>query len=286
VIPDKIPQALKLERRWVCWRYEWNGHRWAKILITTYGRHARSNDATTWTTFEAALDAYKKGGFDGIGFCLGQGWSGIDLDHCIENGAVIEGARGPLAQLPCYVEVSPSGTGVKAFGSAAGRSGGEWRFDTKSRTLWQGARFFAVTGHAVQGCGEATADITALLDEWFPPKTTEARRSTDAPDWLREGTSGRQRLILTDDEIVDRLLISPQREKFIRLCRGVLSDYDNDHSRADQGFFSLVMFHCGDIDQAERLYTKTKLYHAGRWARRSYRQATLNRAKAYHLEAL
>lgn len=74
-----IPEALKAERRWVCWRYEWQQHdgkkgRWTKILCTPVGRYAKSNDASTWTTFEDALVASTR--FDGVGFCLGNGWAG------------------------------------------------------------------------------------------------------------------------------------------------------------------------------------------------------------------
>ena len=73
------PDVLKAQRRWVCWRYEWQQHdgkkgRWAKILCTTEGRHAKSNDASTWTTFDDAVAA--SGRFDGVGFCLGDGWAG------------------------------------------------------------------------------------------------------------------------------------------------------------------------------------------------------------------
>jgi primase-polymerase (primpol)-like protein len=81
--------------------------------------------------------------FDGVGFVLGDGWAGIDLDHCRDDdGQIIDAAWMPLARLTCYVEVSPSGHGPKAIGRAA-RIGGEVNLGAEpiAFTTWTGARF-------------------------------------------------------------------------------------------------------------------------------------------------
>src|SRR5215467_2705340 len=112
---DQVPDELQRENRWVLWRYELRKEstKWSKILCTREGYHAKSNDPATWTTFTKAANAYRhRDGFDGIGFCLGDGWAGIDLDHCRnESGVPTSSASLPvlarLADLHVYWEVSP-----------------------------------------------------------------------------------------------------------------------------------------------------------------------------------
>ena len=55
VCVEGIPEALCHERRWVCWRYVLRDGRWTKMLYQTNGIVAKSNDASTWTMFSAAM---------------------------------------------------------------------------------------------------------------------------------------------------------------------------------------------------------------------------------------
>jgi putative DNA primase/helicase len=85
VICDSIPPEMRAERRWLLWRLEWvedkkGKGKWSKVPYQSNGRKASSTDAKTWTPFETAVGAYRSGGFDGIGFVLGDGWAGVDLD--------------------------------------------------------------------------------------------------------------------------------------------------------------------------------------------------------------
>jgi primase-polymerase (primpol)-like protein len=274
---DEIPNALKADRRWVAWRYELRDGRWAKILCATSGHHAKANDPATWTTFADVIAVHQN--FDGVGFCFGDGWSGVDLDHCRDKGNDIEAALGSLQRLRqsgAYVEVSPSATGYKAIGHAA-RIGGQIDFnaDRPAFTTWQGARFFTITGH---GSGDPTADISEIIDNWFPVGTSVVPLAR--PSFIRDGdvrgTENIERL--SDDDVVRRILDSPQADKFVRLVRGDLSDYGNDHSRADQAFVCILAYWCqGDSDQIDRLFRQSGLMRA-KWNTASYRRATLAKA--------
>ena len=281
-----IPDALKVERRWVVWRFESRDDRWAKILCrpdsasSKHVVHAKPNDHTTWTTFADAAEAFGTGRFDGLGFCLGNGvWSGVDLDHCRTTaGAVNDDARSTLAQLDrlgAYVEVSPSGTGFKAIGRASCIGGQiDFRVTPPAITKWHGARFFAVTGH---GSGDPMADLSTVIDELFPSVT--APRGA-VPSFIRPGdTRGTEAIErFTDDQVVERVLASPQADKFIRLVRGDVSEYGDDHSRADQAFVSILAYWCqGDLDQVDRLFRQSGLMRA-KWDTASYRRATLAKA--------
>lgn len=70
VIPEKIPGELKAHRQWVLWRYEQRGGKWTKLLLTPADDPASPTDPDTWTTFDAAVNAYYHAGgwFDGLGF--------------------------------------------------------------------------------------------------------------------------------------------------------------------------------------------------------------------------
>jgi putative DNA primase/helicase len=118
---DAIPAELKALLRWVVWKYgapRPDGKR-PKPPRMPNGRFAKSNDPTTWSSFEtvkaALLDRFS--GYDGIGFVLTSedGLVGIDLDNCVgDDGTIAPWAMRIMAALPTYWERSPSGRGLRA----------------------------------------------------------------------------------------------------------------------------------------------------------------------------
>ena len=125
---DTVPGELRELPRWVLWCLVWKpkragGGKWDKPPFRSDGRAAKSNDPRTWTTFDTVAVAYRAGGFDGVGFCLGDGFAGIDLDDVRDpnTGALTPAARELVERFGTHAEVSPSGTGVKLIGR------GEWR---------------------------------------------------------------------------------------------------------------------------------------------------------------
>jgi putative DNA primase/helicase len=60
--------------------------------------------------------------------------------------------------------------------------------------------------------------------------------------------------------------------------RGDLSDYGDDHSRADQALVNILLYWCeGDLAQVDRLFRQTGLMR-DKWNVESYRRATLGKA--------
>jgi putative DNA primase/helicase len=268
VLPDNIPAVLQHEPRWCLWRYRHEGARWSKVPCMASGTYARSNDSSTWSSFDGAVAAYRQGGFAGIGFMLGDGWAGIDLDALL-SGPIVD-------RLLCYRETSPSGTGIKAIGRSH-RIGGEIKFASNPPvfTSWSGSRFFAVTGH---GTGDPARDITDVLDEWFAPRVRTSLGPV--PAYIRVGDTRGLELIerFTDDQVVERILATPQAEKFAALVRGDVTEYGDDHSRADQALCSILAYWCqGDLDQVDRLFRQTALMRP-KWNTGSYRRSTLAKA--------
>lgn len=268
---EGIPTVLRQERRWTVWRYEWEqkekrAGRWTKRP------QAKTNEPATWLTFEQALSRYRGGGWDGIGFVLGDGYAGADLDHCrdVVTGALIEDAERLVRLLRCYTEVSPSGTGVKAF-FRADRVGFQADFrDAVKFTDWQAARFFAVTGH---GSGDPTVDRSFELSRIVPreePRPITRAGFEAAPTF-------------SDDDLLLQIAGSPQGDKFLRLWQGgrgpagPLTDYASP-SEADLALCSILAFWTNyDTDRVDRLFRRSDLMRP-KWDAPSYRRATLARA--------
>jgi hypothetical protein len=115
---------LAEEPRWVAWRNEDRGGKATKVPHDPNGGRAKADDPTTWGTraeaeAKAAEIVKEQGG--GVGIELGDlggdlYLAGADLDSCIgPDGSLAPWAEVILAELDTYAEISPSGTGIKAY---------------------------------------------------------------------------------------------------------------------------------------------------------------------------
>ena len=141
---DNIPAPMKQERRWLAWNWQRRNGKWSKVPV------GKSNDETTWSDFETIWTLYATGGCEGIGFVLGDGWAGVDLDGCRVDGELSPLAHDVIGALNSYCEVSPTGTGVKLFCRASLPEGKTKNADGTVEIYCKG-RFFCVTGDKVSG---------------------------------------------------------------------------------------------------------------------------------------
>ena len=66
----RIADELKADPSWVLWRYERRPEKPekpTKVLRQANGRHADSTNPATWTTFDAAVEAFERGGWQDSG---------------------------------------------------------------------------------------------------------------------------------------------------------------------------------------------------------------------------
>lgn len=152
---DNIPLELR-SRPFVNWRAEGNPSekpRKVPYIAGSPNSRASSTDPTTWRTFDQATTSYKQGGFTGIGIVLnGSGLVGVDIDHCVTNGVPDPAALELLDELGAgYIEKSPSGTGLRAFGYAENlQTGAKGKFRGLDVELYSTARYLTVTGQCIK----------------------------------------------------------------------------------------------------------------------------------------
>ena len=128
---DNIPDELKELPRWVVSTAEDDTDTPETVqakkcpINALTGKKASSTNPRTWSTFGEATQAiagkiptcYGKAGECGVaghlGFMLGDGYAGIDLDHVVTvDGAIAPWAYKVVCDLNSYAEYSPSGTGI------------------------------------------------------------------------------------------------------------------------------------------------------------------------------
>ena len=107
---NAIPNDLRQHKFWCGWRY--NGDKKLPINLQT-GGYAKSNDATTFSSFQIAYQAYLAGGYDGLGIGIFDDIGAIDIDNCVENGVLSDMAQDIIARMNSYTEYSPSGNGIR-----------------------------------------------------------------------------------------------------------------------------------------------------------------------------
>lgn len=175
-----IPDVLKKVDRWVMWKA---GPRkptgkFDKVPVNNQGRKVNGLTSENWLTFEDAHAGYCAGKCDGVGYVLNgepvmHGDEplypvALDFDNC--EASESEYRKLWLKLGKPYVEVSPSGKGLRMFAlSRVVLKGGN---DGHGHEMYFSGRFVTVTGNSGQGkiC-EATAQLLELHDGWFPSKT-------------------------------------------------------------------------------------------------------------------
>ena len=146
---ENMPAELKSLNRWVVWKDGKAPHN----PKAPY-RKASVNNPNHWGSFEQAKLTFEKGGWFGVGFILdGTGIAGVDLDKCVVDVIPSPESLAILKNLgAAYIELSPSGTGLHAFGFAENlRKGVRRFFNNVDVELYSSGRHFTVTGHTIVG---------------------------------------------------------------------------------------------------------------------------------------
>ncbi|QDT69927.1 hypothetical protein MalM25_28710 [Planctomycetes bacterium MalM25] len=176
---------MKETNRWMQWKpVDRGGSKPTKVPYQSNGSLASSTNPSTWSPYEAVTTA------DGgrLGFALGDGWAGVDLDNVIVDGELLPWAEQLVEQLDSYAEVSPSGNGVKIFLKTdlqlSGKNGSHP--DGGSIEVYGAGRYFTVTGNKLPG---APAEVNQSDDALHHAHTlaggcgTTGTAKADVAEW-------------------------------------------------------------------------------------------------------
>ena len=118
-----IPEELKLNALWCCWKYIRNedGDLIKKPFNVLNGYGAKSNDKKTFVSYPTMCrylnDYLVVAGakvLGGAGLGIFNGYSAIDIDHCVDDTGIISNLAQELIKFcGSYTEYSPSGTGIR-----------------------------------------------------------------------------------------------------------------------------------------------------------------------------
>jgi len=153
-IPN-IPDDLAELDRWGLWRLERVGGRDAKVPYSVGGHRASTADPAAWVSWEEVVRVFvaAPNRYTGFGFLFVKedGLVGIDLDDVLDGSErVKDWGRGVVERFgDTYMEVSPSGTGLKIW--ARGALPGNLpsvKVADGAIELYDRLRYFTVTGRA------------------------------------------------------------------------------------------------------------------------------------------
>lgn len=165
LLMTNIPESMKREKRWVgVVLFQGKKGGTSKVPVNCNGTAtgheisgASVSDPATWSTFEDAWRSLNKSAFVNkrngvvthIGFVLGGGWAGVDLDGGEDHGGqdIDEETKSAFMALDTYTEVSLSGCGYHVIGKYHGEKLSPNRH--KNIEIYTEGRYFLITGDAI-----------------------------------------------------------------------------------------------------------------------------------------
>jgi hypothetical protein len=220
----------------------------------------------------------ESGTYDGLGFVFSADdpYTGVDLDGVRdrETGNLTPEAWAIVNALDGYTEVSPSRTGahiiVKGTLPVSGKRRG-------SIEAYSSGRYFTVTGDAISEACNIPERGEALLS--FYREHLEDKKKSEGNSHYSARTAP-----VDDQEIIDRACRARNGDKFERLMRGDLSDYDGDHSAADEGFVWQLWFWTQNPEQIKRIHGQSGLSRHKSTRRRDYLDRSIKNASESGME--
>lgn len=313
--PASIPEALRRHPHWCIWRYE---HCYKKKppkvpYNPNSFKRAKPNDSSTWGTFGEAITAFRQTSrmvSDGIGLLLSDEseLAGFDLDNCYD----------PVAEKPepwaarildilgdTYCEISPSGSGLRAF--LKGNKPKELKCKTTMKVVGDGddqvsqvleiydtGRYLTITGNSL-GLSDSIAAISpgqeAQLIEYIGGKSTSESQMSEESELdsilatVRQSeTIPNSGNTLDDNQVLERMCGGKGGGIISQLIEGDDTPVNGDASAGDMRLMNALSFWTNaDHEQMDRIFRKSNRFrekwdtdHYGGAA--TYGQMTIARA--------
>lgn len=255
---------LKQQKRWVCWKLTKvpGRDKPTKVPYQPNGRKAESDDPSTWSTYADCIAVASQ--FSGVGYVLGDGVFGVDIDECCDavTGKFTPESREIVIGLDTYAEYSYSGDGCHLLG--LGDLDEKYRKNKrkvivkavpgcKQIEIKSEGFYFVYTGRHISKTPAELMQRQKQLDVLCQKiaAVTKASMSVSAPD---------------------------EAARFAKLWAGDMSDYADNHSVADMALVGILARRFNNnpflIDQE---FSKSGLYRE-KWDRIDYKWSTIWKA--------
>ena len=272
-----VPTELLVLDQWVGWKstLKPGAAKPTKVPKNPHsGGNAESDNPKTWGAVWDASSAAKARGFDGVGFVFTEDdeFAGVDLDHSIEDGAILPWAMDIIAALDSYTEFSPSGTGVHIIVRGRVPKG----LKRSNIEIYSDGRYFTMTGNRVPDTPEDIRDAQHELLQLYDSLTEKKKPKVSAPLPVANH-------LLDDGQLLDMARQAENGAKFGRLFDGDTGGQPSA-SEADLALCCMLAFWTGrDASAIDRLFRASGLMR-DKWDERherdgrTYGQMTTDKA--------
>lgn len=245
---EAIPTELKELRQWCCFKLQPRGDKMTKIPVdANTGESGKSNDESTWATFEVAQAAIEKFGLDGLGFYFKAPYFGIDIDGVKEDverylsGVEEEQENNIVAEfielMGSYSEISVSGTGIHIIAKGTLPKGARRKGNVE---MYDSGRFFVMTGKQIGSYSQVLDDefgkVNYLHQKYLAKSEVAEIYKPSVQNNSQIGTA------LSKHEIVEIALKSKTGMRFNAFLNGGWEQFYNSQSEADMAFANDLAF--------------------------------------------
>lgn len=240
---EHIPEELKRLPQWVNFILTEKPGKPGKLnkqpINPATGEFARSNDPTTWASYQAAVENLPNCAGIGFMFSGDHTYFGVDLDGCEDAIAAWQSGDGDnivgefVESLASYAEYSVSGKGIHIICRGVLPEGGRRRGNVE---MYGDGRFFAMTGNIASSHTEivdGTERIRALHGKYIQAGRVPTTYTQLA---MADGDT------VDADEVIRLAENSKQGAKFRELMAGQWEAHYTSRSEADIGLCNMLAY--------------------------------------------
>lgn len=281
---ENVPDELKELNQWCVFRLQQRNGRTTKVPFNAEtGEFAKSNDPTTWSSYDTALRAVSELQADGLGFFFKEPYFGIDIDG-VENDIRRYEAQDDndtdhnivaefIDIMESYAEISPSGKGIHIIAKGELPKNGSRKGNVE---MYATGRFFTITGNIIGGYHSITHDDMGKIN--YLHEKYIKKSETKKPKRLLE-TYGND---LSEQEIINAALNSKNGMRFKLFLEGGWEQFYDSQSEADMAFANDLAFWTNrDFNMMDDIFRDSSLSR-DKWDRKTgdstYGELTLSKA--------
>lgn len=282
---DDLPSELKSVARWICWKAVVKDGRPTKLPVSSKTLQVCDiTDERNWSTYQGALACFDghRDSLSGLGFVLGSGYVGVDIDIHLERcdsdtqkeeyrKKSFDMVKDFFDNLKTYTEISQSGKGyhfifkgVLPVGMRHNSFGPTKNGPAYDCEMYDSLRFFVMTGNVKRALPiiDGTEAIKPLFARYMVNEPRHAVAQERSPmTFSSVGDGSNDKSWETDDDaLIEKIRESAQGAKFSALFDGGWESIQPDHSRADMILACILAFWTKkDKTRMERLFRRSAL---------------------------